>query len=251
MAERVKRRVAAARLAVAFVAAGTIAGAAWAQAGPPAPTAHSSASDIFAKLGDIKGEFVDSANIENGSLLYKDFQKGQIPSFKMFDKLNDSFFKYKKAINEYKPQLEAQIDTIKGELGSYVKLTDADARYVKMGDAVLGDGSVFNATKAIPKGSNGDTLADVPGFVTVEMTDLAMKITNTSGGTLTHASCGPPGAETPGGTLAPGGTLTCKTTEQTQAFQMINGDGKVMTLNFSNIVTPTGSQGMVQILVGL
>ena len=53
MAEKVKRRVAAARLAVAFVAAGTIAGATWAQAGPP-PTAESSAADIFAKLGDIK-----------------------------------------------------------------------------------------------------------------------------------------------------------------------------------------------------
>ena len=96
MAENVKRRVAAARLAVAFVAATTIAGAAaWAQAGPP-PVAQSSASDIFAKLGDIKGEYVDSGNIDDGSLLYKDFQKGQIPSFKVFDKLDESFVKLRK-----------------------------------------------------------------------------------------------------------------------------------------------------------
>jgi hypothetical protein len=260
MAESVKRRVAAARLAVAFVAAGTIAGAAaWAQASPP-PTANSSASDIFAKIGDIKGEFVDSANVDNGSLLYKDFKTGQVPSFKMFAKVDDAFFKYKKATNNFKYDVKNELgdvngdlSTIKGELGSYIKMSDADARYIKMNDAIMGDGSVFTATKAIGKGSNGETLVDLPGLVKVEMTDLTMKITNTGGGTLTHASCNAPagGGTIPGGELAPGGSLTCKTSEQTEAFQMINGDGKVVTLNFSNIVIPTGSQGTVQILIGL
>src|SRR6188472_100966 len=158
MAESVKRRVAAARLAVAFVAAGTIAGAtAWAQAGPP-PTAQSSASDIFAKLGDIK---INSSNIIDGSLKLQDFHRGEVAAF-------DAFSKYKKATNQYKKATNAtlghikgelgdvngDISTIKGELGSYVKTTDADARYIKMNDAIMGDGSVFTATQALSKGSS-------------------------------------------------------------------------------------------------
>src|SRR6478735_6760332 len=118
MAESVKRRVAAARLAVAFVAAGTIAGAtAWAQAGPP-PTAQSSASDIFAKIGDIKGEFVDSANVENGSLLFKDFKTGQVPSLGQFAKLDQSFFKYKKAVNNFKYDIKGELGDVNGDISA-------------------------------------------------------------------------------------------------------------------------------------
>jgi hypothetical protein len=255
MAESVKRRVAAARLAVAFVAAGTIAGAtAWAQAGPP-PTAQSSASDIFAKIGDIKGEFVDSANVENGSLLYKDFKTGQIPSLGQFAKLDQTFIKYKKATNNFKYDVKNElgdvngdISNIKGELGSYIKLSDADSRYIKMNDAIMGDGSVFTATQALGKGSPLIPLVDVPSLVKVEATDTAFKMTNLSGGTLTHTACGVGGA---GGTLAPGGTLTCQTGGQAETVQFVNGDGHVVTLNFSNVALPNGSQATVQILVGL
>jgi hypothetical protein len=253
MAERVKRRVAAARLAIAFVAAGTIAGAtAWAQAGPP-PTAHSSASDIFAKLGDIKGEFVDSANIENGSLLYKDFQKGQIPSFKMFDKLNDSFFKYKKAVAEYKPQVQGQIDTIKGELGSYVKLTDADARYIKMGDAVLGDGSVFNATKVVG-GQDPAAILSVPNLVSIDALpgEQQIKVTNIGAGNLKYTECG---GHIGGGTLAPGESVSCATGEHTDVMQLISGTGgsEVTTLNFTSLpaIQAGARHYIIAILVGM
>jgi hypothetical protein len=255
MAESVKRRVMAARLAVAFVAAGTIAGAtAWAQAGPP-PTAQSSASDIFAKIGDIKGEFVDSANVDDGSLLYKDFKAGQIPSIKMFDKLDGSFFKYKKATNNFKYDVKNElgdvngdIGTIKGELGSYIKMSDADSRYIKMNDAIMGDGSVFTGTQALGKGSSLTTLANLSGLIKVEATDVQFKVTNVSSGNLTHTACGIGGA---GGTLAPGASLTCGTGEAAQTVQFVNGDGHVVTLNFSNIALPNGSQATVQILVGL
>jgi hypothetical protein len=257
MAESVKRRVAAARLAVAFVAAGTIAGAtAWAQAGPP-PTAHASASDIFAKLGDIK-----SKQIEDHSLKYVDFANGQVPSFKMFDKLDTSFGKFKKADNSYKAQIKSElgdvngnlttikgdVNAIKGELGGYIKTTDADARYIKMNDAILGDGSVFTGTQAIGKGSSPITLANLSNLITVDATDQEFTITNQSGGNLTHTACGIGGA---GGTLPPGGTLTCATGEQAQTVQFVNGDGHVVTLNFSNVAMPSGSQATVQILIGL
>jgi hypothetical protein len=255
MAENVKRRVAAARLAVAFVAAGTIAGAtAWAQAGPP-PTAQSSASDIFAKLGDIKGEYVDSSNIIDGSLKLQDFHWGQVPSFKQYSKLKATDKRFQastiKQLSTIKGELgdvNGDISTIKGELVSgYVKIADADARYIKLNDAIMGDGSVFTATQAFNKGASLTPLADVPNLLKVEGTDTTIKVTNTSGGPLTHTSC----SQAAGGTLAAGGSLSCAAGDQAETMQFVNGDGHVVTLNFSNVALPNGSQATVQILVGL
>jgi hypothetical protein len=249
MAESVKRRVAAARLAVAFVAAGTIAGAsAWAQASPP-PTAHSSILISSQKLR------LDSGNIKNGSLLLQDFKTGEVASQK-------SFFKFKSQMSSYKSDIKAEMSSIKGDLGGveaqigdiksaqagYIKATEADARYVKVNDAILGDGSVFTGTQAIDKGSSPITLADLAGLVKVEATDQQFKVTNMSSGNLTHTACGVGGA---GGTLAPGASLTCATGEAAETVQFVNGDGHVVTLNFSNVAIPSGSQATVQILVGL
>jgi hypothetical protein len=257
MAESVKRRVAAARLAVAFVAAGTIAGAtAWAQAGPPPPTAQSSAFDAFAKV------HLDSSNIKNGSLLFQDFKPGQVLSA-------DAFFKYKKAETSFKKAVNGDLGTIKGELGdvngdinaikgelpAYIKMSDADARYIKMNDAIMGDGSVFTATQAVPQGSNGVTLLDLPGLVKVVATETDMKILNTGGGTLTHSSCGTVGQ--PGfvaaGTLGPGASFSCATGQHAEPVQFISGNGQVATVNLSNLAMPAvgGSQATVQILIGL
>jgi hypothetical protein len=244
MAESVKRRVAAARLAVAFVAAGTIAGAtAWAQADPP-PAAQSSASDIFAKLGDIK-----SSQIEDHSLRYVDFAKGQVPSFKAFDKLSTGFARYKKADSAYKAQVKGELGDIKGELPSYLKTSDADTRYIKLNDAIMGDGSVFTATQALDKGASPATLANISGLITVEATNSQFTVTNTSGGALTHTACA---VGAPGGTLAPGDSVSCATAgDQAQTVQFVNGDGHVVTLNFSNVALSNGTQATVQILIGL
>lgn len=250
MAEKVKRRVAAARLAVAFVAAGTIAGAtAWAEAGPP-PGAHSSSSDIFSKIK------IDSSNVENGSLLYADFKKAQVPSFNLFQKLDQSFFKNKKAnahdISVIKGELDTikgEVGAIKGELGGYIKTTDADSRYIKLNDAIMGDGSVFTSTKAIPQGGAFETLLDLGNTIKVEMSASEMQVTNQGSTPLSFTDCG-----AGGGVLQPGKSTSCSTAGgAAQAMQFVNGDGKVMTLNFSNLSTPGagGSQGTVQILVGL
>lgn len=231
MAESVKRRVAAARLAVAFVAAGTIAGAsAWASASPP-----SSKDNIL--VSSTKGA------------------KVQVPTFKMYEKLNDSFFKFKKAENSFNRNIKGElssvngdISAIKGDLPGYIKMSEADSRYIKMNQAILGDGSVFTATQALPKGTPAVTLSTVPGQLQVDATDQQFTITNQSGGNLAHSSCT---AGVPGGTLAPGGTLTCATGNQAETLQFVNGDGHVITLNFSNVALPNGSQATVQILVGL
>jgi hypothetical protein len=252
MAESVKRRVAAARLAVAFVAAGSIAGAtAWAQAGPP-PTAQSSASDIFAKVK------LDSSNIKNGSLLYQDFKPQQVLS-------TDAFFKYKKADTSFKKAVNGDLTTIKGELGSvngdlnaikgelpsFIKMNDADARYIKMSDAVVrGDGSVFTASKAFLP-NDPVSLLSVPSLVSVDAVPGGgqVKITNISGNDLSHSACKDlPGKPDIGaGTLNPGESVSCATDDHTEPIQMIGGGSEVVTLNFTKI----GPQITVQILIGL
>jgi hypothetical protein len=274
MAENVKRRVAAARLAVAFVAATTIAGAtAWASAGPP-PMAHSSAADIFAKLGDIKGEFVDSANVDDGSLLYKDFQKGQIPSFKMFNKLDESFVKFKKAISDYKLDvkvedaaikgelsgiktevsgIKTEVSGIKGELGSYLKGEQADARYLKLSEPVVrGDGSVFSATQ-FADGKGQVQILSVPGLISVDALPggAKIRIKNIGGSDLAYSACG---GQQLGGALHPNETVDCPAIAETDVMQLIGvGSPEMVTLNFTFFPAIEGNSGLytVQILVGL
>jgi hypothetical protein len=262
MAERVKRRVAAARLAVAFVAATTIAGAtAWAQAGPPPPQAESSAVDVFSKYK------IDSGDIKNGSLLFQDFKAGEVLS-------TDVFVKYKKAITDFKLDVKGDIRTIKGELGdittsvdtvkgevsaikgelgSYIKGEQADARYLKLSDAVVrGSGSVFTATK-FADGKTLVPLLSVPGLISVEAlpggTDI--RVTNVGSSALAHSQCGGfQGA----GTLQPNQSVTCDITVETDVMQLIDVDSsETATLNFTFFPAIEGNSGLytVQILVGL
>ena len=242
MAESVKRRVAAARLAVAFVAAGTIAGAAWAQASPPAPTAEQSALNSYLKIK------LDSSNIKNGSLLFADFIKGEVASGKQFKKLDASVSKFKKTTNASISTIKGEIGDIKSQLGSYIKGEAADARYHKLTDAlVTGDGSVHTATAAV--GNAAVTLLDLPGQIKVEgVPGSQIKVTNTSGGPLNHTVCN--GGQVPAGTLQPGQSVTCGTgVGAAQVLQLIGSGATpaVMTLNFSSIA----GQSTVQILIGL
>lgn len=251
MAESVKRRVAAARLAVAFVAAGTIAGATWAQAGPPPPTAESSAVDVFSK------HKIDSRDIKNGSLLLRDFKRGEVLS-------NDVFVKYKKAINDYKLDLKVEtaaikgelgalklgVDSIKGELSSYLKSGDADARYLKLSDDVMrGDGSVLTGTGLFGASPGNVSLIDVPGLVSVVAVDNnVVRITNNSGGPLTHTSCG-----LGSGVLQPGANFNCLTGDTAETVQLIGSGANpvIATLNLSMVLAGNFNHHTVQILIGL
>lgn len=260
MAESVKRRVAAARLAVAFVAAGTIAGAsAWAQAGPP-PTAHSS---ILISSHKLK---IDSANIKNGSLLLQDFKAGEIAS-------QDSFFKFKSQVSSFKYDVKSQLSSIKGELGgvetqigdvktavsgikgelgSYIKSEQADARYLKLSDSIVrGDGSVFTATKLVV-GQSPVPLLSVPGLITVDAFDgeQEIKITNVGAGDLSFSACD---QYSSGGTLKPGGSVSCSAGAETDVMQLISAGGEVTTLNFTALPAVQSNYRVytVQVLIGL
>jgi hypothetical protein len=247
MAESVKRRVAAARLAVAFVAAGTIAGAAaWAQASP-APTAKQSIL-----ISSIK---IDSSNIKNGSLLFADFIKGEVPSGKQFKKLESSTQHYKQTTNASLSTIKGEIGDIKSQLGSYIKGEAADARYIKLTDAVVrGDGSVHTAT-GLQTGASTLPLLSVQSLVTVEgIAGSQIRVTNNSGGPLTHSACtNGQGQQIPAGVLQPGASLSCTAGSTTQSLQLIGAgaDPAVMTLSFSGISTQAGTQDTVQILIGL
>ncbi len=249
MAENVKRRVAAARLAVAFVAAGTIAGAAtWAQASP----AQTAKESVLVSSLKIK---LDSSNIKNGSLLFEDFIKGEVASGKQFKKLDSSVTHFKKATNKSISTIKGEIGDIKSQLGSYVKGEAADARYLKLTDAVVrGDGSVHTAS-GLQTGGAVLPLLSVQSLVTVEgIAGSQIRVTNTSGGPLTHSSCtNGQGQPIPAGTLQPGGSLTCSAIQTTQSLQLIGAgpDPAVMTLSFSGIPTQLGTQDTVQILIGL
>ena len=264
MAENVKRRVAAARLAVAFVAAGTIAGAtAWAQAGP-APTAQSSASDIFAKLGDIK---INSSNIIDGSLKLQDFHRGEVAAFDAFSKYKKATTQYKKATNATLGHIKGElsdvngdISTIKGELVSgYVKLGDADARYLKIDAPVVnGDGQVLTTSKQV--GSQSFTrLAEVAGMFTVDAQGPTVRITNVGSLPIQHSSCpDQPGKPAiPAGEIAPGAHIDCFGDGSVMPVQLIDAAGpgggpRVATLNLTSFSWGANTyKSTVQILVGL
>jgi hypothetical protein len=253
MAERVKRRVAAAKLAVAFVAAGAIAGAAWAQAGPPPPTAESSAVDAFNKVK------LDSSNIENGSLLFRDFKAGEVPSGDAFFKFKKATTTFKKGINAFKYDIKGEVADIKGELGTikgelvsgYLKLSDADSRYLKLSDAVVrGDGSVFNAIKEAG-GQNPVPIVSVPSLINVDALpgEQQIKITNIGGGDLNFTECTGQQA----GILKPGESLNCPAGEHSEVMQLIGGGSALVTLNFSSLpgVQAGARRYIIAILIGM
>jgi hypothetical protein len=273
VAETVKRRVAAARLAVAFVAAGTIAGAAWAQAGPPPITAESSAADISAKLGEIKGEFVDSKNVVNGSLLFKDFHKGQIPSLEQFQKLKLATERYQKAADGRFAEtsdlatVKGDVDAVKGVLGSYVKSTEADARYLKASESVVrGNGSVFSGSRPIPPfGGKRASVMEVPGLLAIEAENWKPRlfyVVNQTGGALTHTGCGGGGGTfgASPGVIPPGKSFHCPVLEEPVTIQLV-GEGPnptIVTLTVSAVAVGQPQEGQVQeaqytaqILVGM
>jgi len=254
MAESVKRRVAAARLAVAFVAAGTIAGAAaWAQASP----AQTAKESILISSSKIK---LDSSNIKNGSLLFQDFIKGEVPSGKQFKKLESSFDSFKQttdaslatikgeasSIKAEVSTIKAEVSTIKGELGSYIKSSEADARYIKLSDDVVrGDGSVFTASTLYP--GKLTQVLDIPNLISVSIFGADFRIANNSGSPMTHTSCAPGG----NGTIAAGAQLVCTGSSTSDTVQLIGAGGQVLTLSFSAIQLQSGTLDTVQILIGL
>jgi hypothetical protein len=251
--------VAAARLAVAFVAAGTIAGAtAWAQAGP-APTARSSAAGASLTANTIKSD-----DVVNGSLLFKDFHKGEVPSFAQFNKLKATTARFSRAAGgrfagkSDLATVKGEVGAIKGELGSYLKSADADARYLKASDPVVhGAGSVFSETRLITVTGKRVPVMEVPGLVTVEAENgkpHLFYVTNQSGGPLTHTNCAEGPFGSPAGVVQPSQHFSCLTGDTPTAVQLF-GEGAtpiIATLTVSAITVGPGedAQYTAQILVG-
>jgi hypothetical protein len=251
MAESVKRRVAAARLAVAFVAAGTIAGAtAWAQADPPPLVAQSSARGQHIKKATLQ---LRSEDIVDGSLLFKDFKKFEVVSAKHFQKVELDWRSYKKATLSDISTIKGELGDIKSQLGSYIKGESKD--FLKVTDDVVrGDGSVFTASKLVPSGQLV-RLLDVPGQFTVDATGPTIRITNTDNSPLTYSYCTHGAGGAFSGTLQPNESTDCDDSDRAFTLQLVGtgpgGVPQVSTLNFSSMQVPGGMQSTVQILIGL
>jgi hypothetical protein len=241
--------VAAARLAVAFVAAGTIVGAAaWAQAGPP-PAARSSAAGASLKANTIKSD-----DVVNGSLLFKDFHKGEVPSFAQFNKLRASTERFSKAAGERfagkgdLATVKGEVGAIKGELGGYLKTSDP---------VVHGRGSVFSETRLITVTGKRVPVMEVPGLVTIEAENgkpHLFYVTNQSGGPLTHTSCneGPFGSAA--GAVQPGEHFSCLTGDTPTSVQLFGeGAGPIiatLTVSAIGVGPDEAAQYTAQIVVG-
>jgi hypothetical protein len=258
MAEGVKRRVAAARLAVAFAAAGTIAGAtAWARAGPPPPTASESALNSYLKLK------LDSTNTKNGSLRFRDFHKGEIPSLDRFRKLQGTTERFKKVASRTFAT-ESDLGAIKSELGGYIKMSEADSRYLKQSDPVVhGDGSVFSESRSIPAfAGKRDPVMGVPGLLTIEAENgkpPLFYVVNQTGAPPSHTACGGGGGGSiiggsPAGVTQPGQHFHCPAGVEPATVQLFGEGPDPIVASLTVSAIPVGQTGdaqyTVQILVG-
>jgi hypothetical protein len=190
-------------------------------------------------------------NIVDGTLLFKDFKKGQVPSFKQFKKLQTSGAKFHKATN-------GGLASIEGQLGTFVKSSDADARYIKQSDAVVrGDGSVFSQTELITLVGKRVPVMTVPNLLAVEAENGKPRlfyVVNLSAGPISHTGCkeGPFGAAA--GALQPGKHFFCLTGEEPVTVQLFTegGNPTIATLTVSAIPTGQGedAQYTAQVLVG-
>ena len=146
MAEQVKRRVNAARIAVAFAAAGVIAGAAATATGAP---------------GDLPANSVGTLQVRNDSLMHKDFKDGEVYSkdavagtflkidaaAKKFLKIDDANIKYLKIDDANQKFLKIDDANIK-----YLKIDDANQKFLKIDDANIKYLKIDDAANTYVKG---------------------------------------------------------------------------------------------------
>ena len=217
---------------------------------------------------------IDSSDVKNGSLVFEDFKSGEIVS-------SDLFVKYKKQITDFKQDVKGDVAgikiqqtsikgelgdiktsvdsvkgdvaSIKGELSSYLKNADADARYLKVTDAVVrGDGSVFTATTPA-SGQNPVPILSVPGLIAVDAlpAEQQIRIKNVGGNALAYSQC--VGLQS-GGVLAPNQSVNCAVDDETDVMQLIGvSSPEMVTLNFTFFPAIQAGSGLytTQILVGL
>ena len=235
MAEQVKRRVTAARIAVAFAAAGVIAGAAATATGAPA-------------RDEIPNNAIGTQEIKNDSLLWKDFKDGEVYSK---DQVAGTFLKIDDAAKKFLKIDDANVKFLKidGTAANSAKLGGLSA-----GDFVQGDGSVFTGTAALVQGQ-------VEQLVSLDKM-FAVEIDNESGTPdlkLHRSPDGPPSIsfafDGGGGTLdagTPTATIPFDGSADTEVVQILIGDA-VGTLTISVVPKSGGGelQAFAQILIGL
>jgi hypothetical protein len=178
-----------------------------------------------------------------------------------FLKIADAANTYVKTavLSDYLTQKDAAATYVKGDaLTSYLKTEDAANQYIKLGDAVMGDGSVFTGVVTVPEGG-ADKLLTVDRFFEVDIeagdtTKPALVINRLDGveGPVHFATDGA------GGTLDNSAAIEFDGSADTQVIQLQWGAGdKPMVATLSVSVVPTNTSGVpavqsfAQILIGL
>jgi hypothetical protein len=157
------------------------------------------------------------------------------------------------------------VSEIKGELGTYVKSADADARYLKQSDAVVrGDGSVFSDSRLIPPfAGTRPTVLDVPGLIAVEAESgkpPLFYVVNRSAGPLTHTACEANLTGAAEGVIQPGQFFHCQVSVnqlghlETSTVQLFSEGPEPVVITLTVSIIPVGQakdqQYTAQALIG-
>jgi len=186
---------------------------------------------------------IDGGDVINGSLTIKDFHKGQIPSLKQFKRLAGGVAALEKSS-------QGQIDALRGDLGAYIKGSDADSRYRKLSEPVVtGEGSLSSATKLLSSSPSGRVpLMAVPGLISIEAENgkpRLIYVRNDSGIPISHGQCGS-GINGGFGVTQPGQHFLCELTALAMTVQLWTETGEPIVASLTASVLPIGETGTTE-----
>ncbi|MEA2467027.1 MAG: hypothetical protein QOJ57_1153, partial [Thermoleophilaceae bacterium] len=155
MARHVRRHMAKVQLSIAAGALGLLAGVGLGKGTQPAQVgAEPAAKNVIT---------INGRNIKDGSVKFKDLDRGSIQKFIYFkNTVNKLFLKTAFAADIFAKidDVDVRFSKVNTALGSFIKGEEADSRFVN------GDGSVFTGSQLV--GDGKETLLTVPNTLRVE-----------------------------------------------------------------------------------
>jgi hypothetical protein len=150
---------------------------------------------------------INGSNIRDGSVKFKDLDKGSIQKFLYLKKTVNKLFIKREAAAAVFSKLEAADALFKKALDGYIKIEDADSRFVN------GDGSVLTGSQLV--NNTKEPLLTVPSTLRVDAStddqgkSATLTLNNLSSVEFEFASNAPAQGNngTQSGTIAPGGSV--------------------------------------------
>jgi hypothetical protein len=239
MAERAKRRLKVAKVSVSVAVAAVLAGLVARDKSP-----ETVAYELAGAQPHMVPPTITTGDIKDGTLLYRDFKRGQVYSQKMADNLfmkekiaDRTFYKVQDANDTFLQKADAA--------KTYVKIDDANSRFVN------GDGRVFTGAGSSQGALIG--LLDLPGLASVQGNHPAtggldtVRVTNTSGSPIEISPAG-----SGNGIIAVDKSvdLTINGGTPLTVQMLVPAVQKIATLTVSSIPAGGGADFVAQGLVG-